>query len=94
MMIYETETDLTKAIEDTLIRMYEEAEPSLDLEEFVDTVDQPDEDWFKQHRLSKEKQEEIREEILDNYNLSKREKMSFRVEVMNYSPSFPEDEQL
>jgi len=76
------------AWQEALTRMYEEAEPPLDFEEVLDDPESVDNDWYKQHYLSSERQQEIVSEIEQSYDLTLGEKTHLKIEtILNYAPT-------
>lgn len=58
---------------DMLRRLYREAEPSLDWDDLVENPEKY-EDWHpNQHVLEKERQEEIREEVMEEHGIDQEE---------------------
>lgn len=75
---------------DALREIYKEAEPPLDFDDVLENPEKFDEDWFLNHELYSEKQEEILEKHLEKHNLSDREEMSVRMTViLDYGPFSP-----
>lgn len=66
-------TDLEELRNDILREMYAEAEPPLDFDEALENPDDMDDDWYSQHYLSKEEQERIFDEHVEDENLSSQE---------------------
>lgn len=78
----------TENITDKILeQMYEEAEPGLD---FMDLRDNPSEypdDWYDQHHLDNERQQEIIEEHCSQHDLTQRERSSVEITcILNYGP--------
>ena len=87
-------TELEPYIEEALTRMYEEARPPLDFTSVLENPSEMDEDWYKQHHLSSDRQEAICAEIEEEYSLSDAQKRRLSMEsILNYGPSsVPVDE--
>jgi len=83
-------TDLQEIAYDALREIYQEAEPGLDFDDALENPEDYEEDWFLNHRLHADRQEEILEKHLDKHNLSKREKLAVRMTViLDYGPFSP-----
>ena len=83
-------TDLEEIAYDVLREIYEEAEPPLDFDDVVENPEDYGEDWYLNHRLHADRQEEILEEHLEKYDLTKREERGVRMTViLDYGPFSP-----
>lgn len=79
--------ELREIAYDILREIYDEAEPGLDFDEVLENPnDQPD-DWFSQHYLSEERQNEIYEKHCDKHDLSQSERNSVHwTAIFQYGP--------
>lgn len=79
-------------IEEALTRMYEEAEPPLDFQDVLEDPQSVDEDWYTQHYLSSERQQEIVSAVEQLYCLTRSEKSHLVIEtILNYGPTSDPD---
>lgn len=60
-------SDLKELRNDILREVYAEAEPSLDFDKMLDNPDDQPDDWYQRHYLSDERQEEIFEKHVENF---------------------------
>jgi hypothetical protein len=75
-------------VEEALTRMYEEAEPSLDFQKVLDDPEAMDENWYEQHYLPSERQQEIVADISEEYNLNSAEETNLIMQaILNYGPA-------
>lgn len=83
-------TDLQEVAFDALREIYEEAEPPLDFDDALENPEDYEEDWFLNHELHSDRQEEILNKHLEKHNLSDREEMSVTMTViLDYGPFSP-----
>jgi Tat protein secretion system quality control protein TatD with DNase activity len=69
-------------------QMYNEAEPGLDFMDLLENSDEYPDDWYSQHTLSSERQQEIFEEHVEAADLSDREHTQLSIEcIVNLGPS-------
>lgn len=82
-----------KAIEETLTRMYNEAEPGLDFSKVVADPESVEEEFYKNHYLSADRQKEIIQDVADKYDItSGKERMTLAARtVFGVAPSTVED---
>ena len=81
-------SNLEQAVDEALTQMYDEAEPPLDYQWAKNHPAKVDEDEHLQHYLSGERQEEIVEEVADQYDLNGVEKLSLQMEtILNMGPT-------
>lgn len=64
-----TDEEMKELQNDILRQIYEEAEPGLDFDDLLENPDEYPDDWYDQHRLSDERQEEIRDEQLEKHGI-------------------------
>mgnify|MGYP006928065590 FL=1 len=80
--------ELEPYIEEALTRMYEEAEPPLDFQEVLEDPQSMDENWYEQHYLSSERQQEIVSDISEEHNLNSLEETNLSMEaILSYGPT-------
>jgi hypothetical protein len=85
-------SDLEQAVDEALTRMYAEAVPALDYQWAKENGDELDEDWYKQHYLAGDRQQEIVDEVSEKYELSTREHTSLVTEaILNMGPTNSEE---
>lgn len=81
-------TNLEEIRNSIMQEMYEEAEPGLDFSDLVENPDEYPDDWYSQHYLSDERQEEIFDKHVEQHDLSKREHSALVMEcILNLGPS-------
>lgn len=68
--------DLVEIRDDVLREMYDEAEPGLDFDDLLDDPDEYPDDWYEQHTLDSERQREILDKHLEQYDLTEQEHTS------------------
>ncbi len=68
------QVDLWEICSDILRQMYAEAEPPLDFDDVLDSPKDFDSEWYTQHTLSQERQNEIVQEHVEQHDLSKKER--------------------
>lgn len=85
-------SNLSKLSEEILTQMYAAADPPLDFQEVLDNHQDFDENWYQQHTLSEERQQEIIEEVLEPHKLDERERSKIVMTcTLNYGPSTSEN---
>jgi len=83
-------TDPRIPAHDALKEIYEEAEPGLDFDDVLDNPEGYEEDWYLNHRLHADRQEEILEKHLEKHDLTEREERQARMTViLDYGPFSP-----
>jgi hypothetical protein len=83
-------TDLESIRNDVLREMYDEAEPGLDFDEVLANPESVDEDWYAQHTLDGDRQQEIVEKHAEKHNLSEKEHTALVSEcILNLGPATP-----
>lgn len=84
-------TNLESVIDDILRQMYDEAEPGLDWDYVLENPGEFQGEWYKEHYLDGQRQDEIVEEHTEG--LSESEKTAVTMEaILNYGPrSTPKD---
>ncbi|AGC34521.1 hypothetical protein HVTV-2_gp154 [Haloarcula virus HVTV-2] len=86
-------TDAKEVAFDALREMYEEAEPPPDFDDALENPDDYDAEWYLDHELPHERQEEIVDEHLEKHNLSKHQETQVTMTaILHYGPSTPDDE--
>jgi hypothetical protein len=82
--------DLEKVAYDALREIYRKAEPGIDFDDVLENPEDYGENWYLNHKLHADRQEEILEKHLDKHNLSERERRSVRMAViLDYGPFSP-----
>lgn len=78
---------LEAAVDDALTRMYKEAEPGLNYPYIKAHPEEVDQDWYDQHYLDSERQEEIVEQVVDDYDLTESESTTLSMTaILDYGP--------
>jgi hypothetical protein len=81
---------LVKAFHELMQRLYAEAEPSMNWEDFYNRVENgepPEDKWFQKHCLNLDRQTEIINEVEKKYKLNKWERKALQWEWLSYSPT-------
>lgn len=83
-----------EAVIECLRRMYKEADPPIeDLDSAIKSGYTQQEDWFLNHALSDERQEEIIEEVADEFKLGKVDRRAVAMSVrLGSAPTQPKTE--
>jgi hypothetical protein len=85
-------TDLWEIAKDALNEIYDEAEPGLDFDDLLENTDDYPDDWFGQHTLSAEREQEILQKHKSKHDLTEREKTQLTMTVIvNYGPRSPDN---
>lgn len=62
--------------------MYAEAEPGLDIDDVIDNPDDYGDEWFMNHSLDNDRQREIFDEHVEQYDLTQGEIASLQIVTM------------
>jgi hypothetical protein len=85
-------TDTEHIFDEVMRTMYSEADPPLDWDEARANPDEKDEDWYLQHELSQERQEEIFDTVVDDYDLLESERSVLATAcLLEYAPTTPDE---
>lgn len=90
-----TDEELLEIAYDILREMYDEAEPSADFDDIRLNPDDYPDDWYAQHYLPGDKQQEILDKHLAEHNLNDGEERQVTMTcILHYGPaSTPPEEQ-
>lgn len=82
------DSELQEIIVECVAQMYEEAEPPCDFRNVLAEPDDYPNDWYTNHYLDGDRQQEIVEEYAEKYDLSERERRSLNYSaILNYGPT-------
>lgn len=84
-------TNLLKLRNEILIEMYAQADPPLDFQRVLESPEDYSQEWYLDHTLDSETQQNIVDDICNQNNVSKREKRILLCEAMlNLGPQNPQ----
>lgn len=87
----ETESKTTFVCKEILTQMYAAAEPPLDFNEVLENREDVDNNWYQNHTLSADRQQEIKKDIYEQFDLEDYEKSSIEMSLLNLAPKHPHD---
>ena len=87
--------DTKEVVYEVLTKLYAEASPPLDFQDVIENPDNYGNNWYKNHSLRSDKQQEIVDYVLEKYDneLTQRQKQTVHMEAMTRGPySVTDDE--
>lgn len=81
---HQSNPPMDEIVIEALRKMYDEAEPSLDFDDVVENPDDYGDDFYQDHRLSHERQNEIVNTVANKYNLSQQERNALKLNAITY----------
>lgn len=83
--------ELEEVMDEVMAQMYREAEPGLDWHDLRENPDDYPENWFRQHHLDGDRQQELVDEAIEEYNLTSQEATSLTMTcLLDYAPKSSE----
>lgn len=76
--------DLSEIEKEILNEVYSECEPPLDFDKVLENPDDYSDDWYKNHYIPKEREQEILDKHLEKHDLTEREETTITMTTILY----------